>query len=189
MATACQSRSGSSRVKRTMSVAQAWLTSSSLSQWGTCCSVASSWPASCVPESGLSLMVRVTKSETWTLDMFLDVKLASLPMFCPGLMFPSSGDIHVAPFTDENLYFEHYAQASFWSLSCSFLCTPLPPVSVWSSTHKHLIDSTLLRCISCPVAFWDPALVWYPGYHSTARESIQICTCSLRDLQVGDNNI
>lgn len=31
-----------------------------------------------------------------------------------GLMFPSSGDIHVAPFTDEHLYFERYAQASFW---------------------------------------------------------------------------
>uniref|UniRef100_A0A672ZDJ6 type I protein arginine methyltransferase n=1 Tax=Sphaeramia orbicularis TaxID=375764 RepID=A0A672ZDJ6_9TELE len=31
-----------------------------------------------------------------------------------GLMFPSSGDIHVAPFSDEQLYFEHYARATFW---------------------------------------------------------------------------
>ncbi|KAM3585430.1 uncharacterized protein V6R79_017655 [Siganus canaliculatus] len=31
-----------------------------------------------------------------------------------GLMFPSYGDLHVAPFTDEQLYFEHYARASFW---------------------------------------------------------------------------
>ncbi|XP_028254346.1 histone-arginine methyltransferase CARM1 isoform X2 [Parambassis ranga] len=31
-----------------------------------------------------------------------------------GLMFPSYGDIHVAPFSDEQLYFEHYAQACFW---------------------------------------------------------------------------
>uniref|UniRef100_A0A4W6DTM2 Histone-arginine methyltransferase CARM1 n=1 Tax=Lates calcarifer TaxID=8187 RepID=A0A4W6DTM2_LATCA len=31
-----------------------------------------------------------------------------------GLMFPSCGDIHLAPFSDEQLYFEHYAQASFW---------------------------------------------------------------------------
>ncbi|XP_029303299.1 histone-arginine methyltransferase CARM1 [Cottoperca gobio] len=31
-----------------------------------------------------------------------------------GLMFPSFGDIHLAPFSDEQLYFEHYAQASFW---------------------------------------------------------------------------
>ncbi|XP_036946641.1 histone-arginine methyltransferase CARM1 isoform X2 [Acanthopagrus latus] len=31
-----------------------------------------------------------------------------------GLMFPSRGDIHLAPFSDEQLYFEHYARASFW---------------------------------------------------------------------------
>ncbi|XP_030609104.1 histone-arginine methyltransferase CARM1 isoform X2 [Archocentrus centrarchus] len=31
-----------------------------------------------------------------------------------GLMFPSYGDIHVAPFSDEQLYFEYYARASFW---------------------------------------------------------------------------
>nr|XP_046238440.1 histone-arginine methyltransferase CARM1-like [Scatophagus argus] len=31
-----------------------------------------------------------------------------------GLMFPSYGDIHLAPFSDEQLYFEHYARASFW---------------------------------------------------------------------------
>ncbi|KAM8905638.1 histone-arginine methyltransferase CARM1-like [Spinachia spinachia] len=31
-----------------------------------------------------------------------------------GLMFPSYGDIHLAPFSDEQLYFEHYERASFW---------------------------------------------------------------------------
>ncbi|CAJ1087172.1 histone-arginine methyltransferase CARM1-like [Xyrichtys novacula] len=31
-----------------------------------------------------------------------------------GLMFPSCADIHLAPFTDEQLYFEHHARASFW---------------------------------------------------------------------------
>ncbi|XP_054479436.1 histone-arginine methyltransferase CARM1 [Anoplopoma fimbria] len=31
-----------------------------------------------------------------------------------GLMFPSYGDIHLAPFSDEQLYFEHHARASFW---------------------------------------------------------------------------
>uniref|UniRef100_A0A3B4V684 Histone-arginine methyltransferase CARM1 n=1 Tax=Seriola dumerili TaxID=41447 RepID=A0A3B4V684_SERDU len=31
-----------------------------------------------------------------------------------GLMFPSCGDIHLAPFSDEQLYFEHYARATFW---------------------------------------------------------------------------
>ncbi|KAF1371934.1 hypothetical protein PFLUV_G00274910 [Perca fluviatilis] len=31
-----------------------------------------------------------------------------------GLMFPSFGDLHLAPFNDEQLYLEHYARASFW---------------------------------------------------------------------------
>ncbi|XP_013769807.1 histone-arginine methyltransferase CARM1-like [Pundamilia nyererei] len=31
-----------------------------------------------------------------------------------GVMFPSYGDIHVAPFSDDQLYFEHYARANFW---------------------------------------------------------------------------
>ncbi|XP_068446576.1 histone-arginine methyltransferase CARM1-like isoform X2 [Clinocottus analis] len=31
-----------------------------------------------------------------------------------GLMFPSFGDIHLAPFSDEQLYVEHYARATFW---------------------------------------------------------------------------
>uniref|UniRef100_A0A3Q3MR36 type I protein arginine methyltransferase n=1 Tax=Labrus bergylta TaxID=56723 RepID=A0A3Q3MR36_9LABR len=31
-----------------------------------------------------------------------------------GLMFPSCADIHLAPFTDEQLYFEHHARAAFW---------------------------------------------------------------------------
>lgn len=36
--------------------------------------------------------------------------------FAPtGLMFPSCADIHLAPFTDEQLYCEHHARAAFWS--------------------------------------------------------------------------
>ncbi|XP_056287569.1 histone-arginine methyltransferase CARM1-like isoform X3 [Pseudoliparis swirei] len=31
-----------------------------------------------------------------------------------GLMFPSYGDIHLAPFSDEQLYFEHHARTTFW---------------------------------------------------------------------------
>ncbi|XP_029942105.1 histone-arginine methyltransferase CARM1-like isoform X2 [Salarias fasciatus] len=31
-----------------------------------------------------------------------------------GLLFPSCADIHLAPFTDEQLYFEHCARAAFW---------------------------------------------------------------------------
>lgn len=30
-------------------------------------------------------------------------------------MFPSWADLHVAPFSDEQLYCEHYARAVFWS--------------------------------------------------------------------------
>ncbi|XP_056157060.1 histone-arginine methyltransferase CARM1-like [Lampris incognitus] len=37
-----------------------------------------------------------------------------------GRMFPSSGDIHLAPFTDEQLYIEHYARASFWQQRCFY---------------------------------------------------------------------
>ncbi|CAL8291184.1 unnamed protein product [Lota lota] len=35
-----------------------------------------------------------------------------------GVMFPSSGEIHLAPFTDEQLYVEHHARTSFWQQRC-----------------------------------------------------------------------
>lgn len=44
------------------------------------------------------------------LDLMCFCKILS-----PGLMFPSSADIHLAPFSDEQLYNEHCLQASFWS--------------------------------------------------------------------------
>ncbi|XP_050976506.1 histone-arginine methyltransferase CARM1 isoform X6 [Labeo rohita] len=31
-----------------------------------------------------------------------------------GMMFPTQGDIHLAPFTDEQLYMEHHARSNFW---------------------------------------------------------------------------
>ncbi|XP_062334147.1 histone-arginine methyltransferase CARM1 [Osmerus eperlanus] len=37
-----------------------------------------------------------------------------------GLMFPSYSDLHLAPFTDEQLYIEHYARASFWRQRCFY---------------------------------------------------------------------
>uniref|UniRef100_A0A3B4EJG7 type I protein arginine methyltransferase n=1 Tax=Pygocentrus nattereri TaxID=42514 RepID=A0A3B4EJG7_PYGNA len=33
-----------------------------------------------------------------------------------GMMFPTFSDIHLAPFTDEQLYLEHHARSSFWDL-------------------------------------------------------------------------
>lgn len=32
-----------------------------------------------------------------------------------GMMFPTQGDIHLAPFTDEQLYMEHHARSNFWN--------------------------------------------------------------------------
>lgn len=37
-----------------------------------------------------------------------------------GLMFPTYSDIHLAPFTDEQLYIEHYARAGFWHQKCFY---------------------------------------------------------------------
>ena len=37
--------------------------------------------------------------------------------FCsslPGKMFPTRGDLHVAPFFDDALYMEHFSKANFW---------------------------------------------------------------------------
>jgi len=31
-----------------------------------------------------------------------------------GKMFPTRGDIHIAPFTDDSLYMEHYSKSNFW---------------------------------------------------------------------------
>lgn len=38
-----------------------------------------------------------------------------------GKMFPTQGDLHVAPFSDEALYLEQYNKANFWweRISCS----------------------------------------------------------------------
>lgn len=29
-------------------------------------------------------------------------------------MFPTQGDLHIAPFTDEALYMEQFSKANFW---------------------------------------------------------------------------
>lgn len=34
--------------------------------------------------------------------------------FLLGKMFPTRGDLHVAPFNDETLYMEQYNKANFW---------------------------------------------------------------------------
>ncbi|XP_009577173.1 PREDICTED: histone-arginine methyltransferase CARM1-like, partial [Fulmarus glacialis] len=37
-----------------------------------------------------------------------------------GMMFPTYSDIHLAPFSDEHLYMEHYSRANFWYQECFY---------------------------------------------------------------------
>uniref|UniRef100_A0A8C1IIL7 Histone-arginine methyltransferase CARM1 n=1 Tax=Cyprinus carpio TaxID=7962 RepID=A0A8C1IIL7_CYPCA len=37
-----------------------------------------------------------------------------------GMMFPTQSDIHLAPFTDEQLYMEHHARSHFWNQRCFY---------------------------------------------------------------------
>ncbi|XP_067290264.1 histone-arginine methyltransferase CARM1 isoform X2 [Pseudorasbora parva] len=46
------------------------------------------------------------------LESFLHAKYWLKPK---GMMFPTQSDIHLAPFTDEQLYMEHHARSSFWN--------------------------------------------------------------------------
>lgn len=39
---------------------------------------------------------------------------ASTPPCLSGNMFPTIGDVHLAPFTDEQLYMEQFTKANFW---------------------------------------------------------------------------
>lgn len=43
----------------------------------------------------------------------------TVPCCFLGKMFPTQGDLHVAPFTDETLYMEQCSKANFWSVSWS----------------------------------------------------------------------
>ena len=124
--------------------------SSSQSRWDTCCSATDSWVASCMPRNGWNPVVGDPQDHNclffgalalfyfcWTwffclfiyLFMYLFWRLPS-----PGLMFPSSADIHLAPFSDEQLYSEHYARASFWSY-----------IHKHTHTHSHTIINPCMR--------------------------------------------
>ncbi|KAM9262024.1 histone-arginine methyltransferase CARM1-like [Morus bassanus] len=37
-----------------------------------------------------------------------------------GMMFPTFSDVHLAPFSDEQLYMEHYSRANFWYQECFY---------------------------------------------------------------------
>lgn len=44
--------------------------------------------------------------------------LIKLFLYTGGRMFPSRGDLHIAPFSDENLYMEQFNKANFWYQTC-----------------------------------------------------------------------
>ncbi|XP_043497710.1 histone-arginine methyltransferase CARMER isoform X1 [Polistes fuscatus] len=49
------------------------------------------------------------------LETYLHAKKWLVP---GGRMFPSRGDLHIAPFSDENLYMEQFNKANFWYQTC-----------------------------------------------------------------------
>ncbi|XP_044256147.1 histone-arginine methyltransferase CARMER isoform X3 [Tribolium madens] len=49
------------------------------------------------------------------LETYLHAKKWLLP---GGKMYPSRGDLHIAPFTDDSLYMEQYSKANFWFQTC-----------------------------------------------------------------------
>lgn len=48
-------------------------------------------------------------------EFIIETKL--IPIVFLGKMFPTQGDLHVAPFTDETLYMEQCSKANFWSVN------------------------------------------------------------------------
>lgn len=49
------------------------------------------------------------------LESYLNAKRWLAP---GGKMYPSRGDLHIAPFTDDSLYMEQYSKANFWFQTC-----------------------------------------------------------------------
>ncbi|EPY81649.1 pumilio domain-containing protein [Camelus ferus] len=47
-----------------------------------------------------------------------------------GMMFPTFSDIHLAPFSDEQLYMEHYSRANFW-VTVWLSTAPTEPLTHW----------------------------------------------------------
>lgn len=69
-----------------------------------------------------------------------------------GKMFPTLGDLHVAPFTDEALYIEQTTKASFWM-----------------QTHFHNIDLTALHNAALAEYFRQPIVDTFDIRTCTAR--------------------
>jgi type I protein arginine methyltransferase len=72
------------------------------------------------------------------LETFLHAKKWLKP---GGKMFPSRGDLHIAPFTDESLYIEQYNKANFWF-----------------QTHFHGVDLSSMRASAMKEYFRQPVV-------------------------------
>ncbi|KAL8589018.1 hypothetical protein ACOMHN_047999 [Nucella lapillus] len=68
-----------------------------------------------------------------------------------GKMYPTQGDLHIAPFTDESLYMEQYSKANFWyqeSFHGVNLCT-LRNAAVSEYFKQPIVDTFDIRiCLS-----------------------------------------
>lgn len=53
-------------------------------------------------------------SKTLTCTNFINICTYYTPALFTGKMFPTIGDVHLAPFTDEQLYMEQFTKANFW---------------------------------------------------------------------------
>lgn len=47
-------------------------------------------------------------------NLYVSIWFVHVCFFFLGKMFPTIGDVHLAPFTDEQLYMEQFTKANFW---------------------------------------------------------------------------
>ncbi|XP_006627327.2 histone-arginine methyltransferase CARM1 [Lepisosteus oculatus] len=66
-----------------------------------------------------------------------------------GMMFPTFSDIHLAPFTDEPLYMEHYSRSKFWHQTCFYgiNLTGLHNASVEEYFRQPVVDTFDMRIL------------------------------------------
>ncbi|XP_038625443.1 histone-arginine methyltransferase CARM1-like [Tachyglossus aculeatus] len=66
-----------------------------------------------------------------------------------GMMFPTFGDIHLAPFSDEQLYMEHCSRANFWYQQCFYgvNLTSLRNAAVEEYFRQPIVDTFDIRIL------------------------------------------
>ncbi|XP_055962892.1 histone-arginine methyltransferase CARM1-like [Sorex fumeus] len=79
-----------------------------------------------------------------------------------GMMFPTFSDIHLAPFSDEQLYMEHYSRANFWYQQCFYgvNLSSLQGAAVEEYFRQPIVDTfdiriLMARTIKYTVNFMD----------------------------------